>query len=166
MNMENEKAEINILINKMAALCEYLNDYLQIHEKDLNKFLIEQGYKSLYDKKLIISEYHVIDCIGKNHLPNVTFISKKLDMTKGAISKITTKLLVKGLIKENRLTGNKKEIYYTLTSLGRTAYEIHEKFHDMENEKFINVLEKYTEKELRTINSFADDFLNELSKEI
>lgn len=162
MKIDPGKTEIKLLLNKMASLFDYTKDFVETHEKSLKDLLIQYDYKNIYDKNLMISEFHVIDCIGKNQLPNATFISKELDMTKGAISKITAKLLEKSLIKANRLENNKKEIYYTLTAQGREAFEIHEKLHEKENEKLLAIFNKYSKEELSTISNFLDDLLNEL----
>ncbi len=164
--IEERQSEINALLNKMAAWFDYSKDFMQLHEDTMNKFVIQCGYKNLYRKDLTFSEYHVIDCIGKNHLPNSTFIAKQLDMTKGAISKITTKLISKGLINANRLENNKKEVYFTLTSQGKEAYEVHEKIHDSENSKLVNIFNKYDLEELKIIYRFLDDILNGLPKDI
>ena len=163
---ESQQWEIKVLLNKMAILFDCSKDFMQLHEKAMNQLVAEWGYRNLYNKELTISEYHVIDCIGKNHLPNVTFIAKQLDMTKGAISKITAKLISKGLINADHLDNNKKEIYYILTPQGKDAYKVHEKVHDAENEKLVNIFKMYNEEELKTIRKFLDDFLRVLSKEI
>ena len=46
------------------------------------------------------SETHCIDAIGRLELPNVTKIAGQMRMTRGAISKMTRKLLDKGLIEK------------------------------------------------------------------
>ncbi|MDF2596908.1 MAG: Transcriptional regulator [Clostridia bacterium] len=160
--MENKKEEVHSLLNKMVDFFDCFNDFIQTHEKTINQYLLECGYMSIYDKNLMISEYHVIDCIGKNRLPNATLISKELNMTKGAISKITAKLISKGLIKADRLENNKKEVYYTLTSQGKDAFEVHEKIHELNNRKLQGIFEKYNSDELGTIGKFLDDLLNGL----
>lgn len=162
MRADYEKIETDIILNKLATLFNYLNDFDKIHEKALKDLLIQYDYKNIFNKNLLLSEFHVIDCIGKNQLSNATFISKQLDMTKGAISKILTKLLNKDLIKSNRLEDNKKEIYYTLTSQGKEAFEIHKKLHDIEHQKFVSLLNKYNKEELNTINSFLGGLISEL----
>nr|WP_312579935.1 MarR family transcriptional regulator [Sedimentibacter sp.] len=164
--IEGRQSEINTLLNKMADWFDYSKDFVQLHENTINKFVIQCGYKNLYHKELTFSEYHVIDCIGKNHLPNSTFIAKQLDMTKGAISKITAKLVSKGLINANRLDNNKKEVYFTLTSQGKDAYEVHERIHDFENSKLVNIFKEYNEEELKVIHRFLDDILSGLPKDI
>ena len=50
------------------------------------------------------SETHCIDFIGKTELPNVTKVAEHMQMTRGAISKMTKKLLAKGLIDKYTLS--------------------------------------------------------------
>ena len=162
MKMDYEKIEINVIISKVATLIDCLNNYQSSHKNLLEDLLVKCDYKDIYNKNLMLSEYHVIDCIGKNQLPNAKFISKELNMTKGAISKLTTKLLEKSLIRGARLENNKKETYYTLTRQGKEVFEIHEKLHKIEHEKFIKMFSKYDDEKLNIINNFLDDFISEL----
>lgn len=155
------KKEVNIGIKKLICLIDNFGDYSQNHEKYLEELSIPD-YEILLSKRLTISEIHVIDCIGKNRLPNAKFIVKELGLTKGAISKITAKLLDKGFIKGSRFEDNKKEIYFTLTIQGKEIFEAHKKIHDIENEKIKTILEQYKKDELQIINNFLDDLLNKL----
>ncbi|WP_235839265.1 MarR family transcriptional regulator [Clostridium sp. Marseille-P2415] len=161
MSNECGKLEIDLLLNKMTNLFDAINGSIQDHKKSLNEMMTENGYNNKEIKNLLLSEIHVIDCIGKNRPCNTTFISKQLNMTKGAISKITVKLLEKGLIEVNRLENNKKERYYTLTVSGKEIFNIHGKLHEIENKKLADLLCQYNKKELNTINNFIDDLLNE-----
>lgn len=162
MRMDHEKMETDLILNKMVCLLDLLNNYVEIHEKSLKESLVEYNYKDIFNKNLMLSEFHVIDCIGKNQLPNATFIAKELDMTKGAISKISAKLLQKGLIRADRLENNKKEIYYTLTALGREAFKVHKELHEVENKKLIDIINKYRKEEKITISNFLDDLIGNL----
>lgn len=162
MKIENAKFEIDLTINKLIATFEHINNLVDSHEGEIKNLLIKNDYKDLYNMGLMLSEIHVIDCIGKNQLPNATFISKELNMTKGAISKITSKLLKKELIKGNHLENNKKEIYYTLTAQGKEVFKIHEILHKIEHEKFVKILSQYDKEGLNIINNFLEDLMNEL----
>ncbi|MDF2722712.1 MAG: MarR family transcriptional regulator, partial [Paenibacillus sp.] len=80
----------------------------------LNKDKMEtslKGYKS--------SEVHCIEYIGKHADSNVTKLAESFYMTRGAISKITQKLIKKGLIENYQKSDNKKEIYFRLTEQGK-----------------------------------------------
>lgn len=154
-----EQGDIHSLVRKMADFYDYNGNLYQTHEKTLNQYLLECGYKGTFDKGIKLSEYHVIDCIGRNRLPNATFIAKEMNMTQGAISKITTKLILNGLIRADHLQNNKKEVYYTLTPQGKNAFEVHEKIHALNNKKLKAMFEKYSSNELNTITKFLDDIL-------
>jgi len=162
MKTENVKFEIDLTINKLIAAFDHINNSVDSHENEIKNLLIKYDYKDLYDMGLMLSEIHVIDCIGKNQLPNATFISKELSMTKGAISKVTSKLLKKELIRGNHLENNKKEIYYTLTAQGKEVFKAHEILHKIEHEKFVKILSQYDKEGLSIINSFLDDLISEL----
>lgn len=56
-------------------------------------------------------EVHCIDLIEKIQDPNVTKLSKVFRMTRGAISKLTKRLIKAGSIETYQKPGNKKEIY-------------------------------------------------------
>ena len=163
MKKQQEKISINTMINKLSGLFDYINHLSETHEESLNQFLSEnKNIKYPYNKSLMFSEFHVIDCIGKNHLPNATFIAKELDMTKGAISKITSKLLKKDLITADHLENNKREISYALTGQGKEVFEIHEKLHETKREKMIALFNKYNNDEWNTIGNFLDDLIDNL----
>ena len=158
--MINDK--IYEITKKMDILANRLSTFDDEHEKALEDMLDKYEITELLNKNLTLSEVHVIDCIGKNKFSNTTFISKELSITKGAISKITIKLLDKKLIKADKLESNKKEIYYALTKLGKKIFSIHEKVHKEENEKFQNVISKYNLEEVITINKFLDDLIDHI----
>ena len=58
-----------------------------------------------------IRETHCIDYIGRLELPNVTKVAEHMGMTRGAISKMTKKLLAKGLIENIRWRRTKGSIF-------------------------------------------------------
>jgi len=80
-----------------------------------NKKIWLDAYKmkeSLKDYKP--SEIHCIEYIGKSEDSNVTKLAETFYMTRSAISKITKKLIEKGLIDSYQKPDNKKEIYFRL----------------------------------------------------
>ena len=160
IDTESEK-EVNIVIKKLISLVDYWGDYPRNHENHLKELLVPD-YEILLTKGLTLSEIHAIDCIGKNRLPNAKFLAEELDLTKGAISKISAKLSDKGFIQGKRLEDNKKEIYFTLTIQGKEIFKAHKKVHDIENEKIKTILEQYKKDELQIINNFLDDVLYKL----
>ncbi|EPY2281246.1 MarR family transcriptional regulator [Clostridium sporogenes] len=162
--------------NKLVELFEkvicFINHLSEV-EKDQEKNLIEAILNIKKDKGerekelnkitnndikgISLSEFHVIECIGKNNMSNNIFIAKELNMTKGGISKINSKLLSKDIIKADKNENNKREIYYSLTEKGIALFKLHEHLHKKEQEKLMKILDNYKLEEITTILKFLED---------
>lgn len=127
----------------------------------LNKIKMEEslkGYKS--------SEVHYIEYIGKNSESNVTKLAESFYMTRGAISKMTKKLIEKGVIESYQKPDNKKEIYFKLTKQGQEIYKVHEKLHKEFQDRDKAVFENITEKQFDSILNFLEKYSTHLDAEI
>lgn len=127
----------------------------------LNKFKMEdslKGYKS--------SEVHCIESIGRNTDSNVTKLAESFYMTRGAISKITKKLIQKGIIESYQKPDNKKEIYFKLTEQGKSIYKIHEELHKEFKERDKAVFEPVTEEQFDIMLRFVERYRKHLDAEI
>ncbi|WP_339321170.1 MarR family transcriptional regulator [Paenibacillus sp. FSL W8-0194] len=112
------------------------------------------------------SEVHCIEAIGKNADPNVTKLAESLYMTRGAISKLTKKLMEKGLIDSYQKPDNKKEIYFRLTKLGKDIYNIHEELHKEFQERDQAVFKQVTEEQFDGMLRFIEAYSKHLDAEI
>ncbi|WP_088227331.1 MarR family transcriptional regulator [Desulfosporosinus sp. FKB] len=133
------------LYNKMVFLNRKMEDSLK-------------GYKS--------SEVHCIEYIGRNEDSNVTKLAESFYMTRGAISKIAKKLIVKGVIESYQKPVNKKEIYFRLTPQGKEIYKVHEELHKEFQERDKVVFEQVTEEQFDTMLSFVETYRRHLDAEI
>lgn len=127
----------------------------------LNKFKMEtslRGFKS--------SEVHCIEYIGSNPDPNVTELADSFYMTRGAISKITQKLMRKGVIESYQKPDNKKEIFFRLTAQGKDIYRIHEALHKEFRERDKAVFEQITNEQLNAMLDFVETYSRHLDAEI
>ena len=127
----------------------------------LNKFKMEdslKGYKS--------SEVHYIEYIGRNVDSNVTKLAESFYMTRGAISKMTKKLIKKGVIESYQKPDNKKEIYFRLTEQGQVIYKVHEELHKEFQERDKAVFEQVTEEQFDIMLSFVEKYSRHLDAEI
>ncbi|QSX07073.1 MarR family transcriptional regulator [Sedimentibacter sp. zth1] len=104
------------------------------------------------------SEVHCVDIIGKIEYANVTKIAEKMNMTRGAISKITRKLMEKNVIVSYQLDCNKKEIYFRLTDKGSELYKVHEQWHVDWEKRSTLFFDKYTNEELDIVNEFLGNY--------
>lgn len=127
----------------------------------LNKYKME---RSLKDYKS--SEVHCIEYIGRNIDSNVTKLAESFYMTRGAISKLTKKLIKKGIIESYQKPDNKKEIYFRLTEKGKEVYKIHEELHKEFQERDKAVFDQVTEEQCDMMLSFVEKYDRHLDAEI
>ena len=112
------------------------------------------------------SEVHCIEYIEKNTDVNVTKLAEAFYMTKGAITKVTQKLMDKNVIESYQKKDNKKEIYFRLTSKGKEVFEVHEKLHDEIKKRDSAVFESMSNRQFEDILRFMEDYSRHLDSEI
>jgi len=104
-----------------------------------------------------LTELHSIDFIGKTERPNATMLAENMELTRGAITKISKALTAKGLIEKYQVPENKKEVYFRLTESGQILYTEHKKIHNHIQQKSLQQLNKYNEEEQDAILRFLGD---------
>jgi DNA-binding MarR family transcriptional regulator len=134
------------LVNKMAW----------INKPKMEKRL--EGYKS--------SEVHCIEYLGKNTDSNVTRLAESFYMTTGAISKLTKKLIKKGVIESYKKPDNKKEIYFRLTKEGQKIFDVHEELHKEFQERDKSVFDKMSKEQYDSMISFMESYSKHLDEEM
>jgi len=115
---------------------------------------------------LSLSEIHCIDNIKKLESPNVTLLANTMKMTRGGITKITRKLIKKEFIVSFKEEGNKKEVYFKLTSKGIEVYLDHEKSHEVAKDREMNFYSTFSGEEQKIILNFLERSNKHLQKEM
>ena len=141
--MDNVQKSLNLLthIQERSDVFEYL------HEDILNN--------------VSIAEAHFVDYIAKHKDSNATEIARALRLTKGAVSKIYKKLVLKGLIVRYQDPKNAKEIFFSLTETGTILFEKHLAIHQQAEKKWVEFLSTYSDSEQEIIVRFLSE-LDEL----
>jgi Transcriptional regulators len=112
------------------------------------------------------SEVHCIEAIGNLSNPNTTKIAQNVYMTKGAVSKLTKKLIKKNLIESYQKDSNKKEVYFRLTADGQKIYDIHEDLHNSFRKRDAIVFEGVRDEDYDRMLDFIARYNKHLDKEI
>ena len=150
----------------MNQALRILDIFIKIQE---NSDVFQHNQEGLFDK-ISLAEVHCIDWIGMIDHPNVTKISEKMGLTRGAISKISKKLLSKGLIENYQEPDNNKEIYFQLTESGQSVYDKHKKIHNRARQEWLDFFEHYSDEEqaaiLRFFTEINDLFYSESADKI
>lgn len=81
--------------------------------------------------KLNSAAMSMLNVIDMNPGMSVTDISKRMDLTKSAVSQMVKKMCTLGLIKKNKNDGNDKNIYPELTEPGKTTVVEYREKHAM-----------------------------------
>jgi Transcriptional regulators len=138
------------------------------------------GFRDIYNKTVCLnkskmearltnykpSEVHCIEYIGKNADANVTKLAESFYMTRGAASKITQKLIGKGLIESYQKPDNKKEIYFKLTEQGKAISKVHDDLHKEFLERDKIVFDQINEEQWENMLSFVEKYNRHLDAEI
>ena len=156
MNMNEE--HITDLIQKLVEQIENNQHEHIIQELDLQ--LEQSGIVNV--PTLSILECHVIAYIGDNNVTNAISVANNLNITRGGISKIMSRLIKKGLMEASQLAGNKREVFYRLTSLGKKVYCIHDTLHKKHNVMLKSMVNLYSKEEKLTIERFLNDLIKNI----
>lgn len=127
----------------------------------LNEFKMKESLKGYKP-----SEIHCVEYIGSNADSNVTKLAESFYVTRGAISKLTKKLIEKDLIESYQKLDNKKEIYFRLTKQGEDIYKMHEELHKEFSKRDECVFEQLTEEQFVSMIRFTQTYSRHLDEEI
>ncbi|MCD5234418.1 MarR family transcriptional regulator [Enterococcus hirae] len=111
-----------------------------------------------------LNEIDLIEKVASIPNPNVTKLANASYMTRGAISKLTKKMITNGLLESYQKPENKKERYFLLTAEGQRINKMHQKLHEeflKENEV---VFQQMTKEEFDTVFRFIGRFRENLKR--
>ncbi|ALP36538.1 MarR family transcriptional regulator [Paenibacillus sp. 28ISP30-2] len=129
----------------------------QYHQRESMSFLEEVHEHFDGIASLNLTDIHVIDCIGRHEPINVTALADRIELSKGTVSKVSTKLLKEGWIRRTQLNDNKKEIYFRLTPLGKKLFLVHERLHVKVQHQLLQFLDRYSTEELNVLKRLLSD---------
>ncbi len=105
-------------INRM--LVEVYDDVNNIEE-----YSIKQGAFN----DLSITEIHTIEAVGLYGSKTMSEVAMELGITMGTLTIAVDKLIKKGYMERSRSNSDRRIVNVNLTTRGKLAYRIHEKFH-------------------------------------
>lgn len=148
----------------MEKKAKLLTDFRTLYHKMawLNSYQMKDARFKDYKS----SEIHCIEAIGQNTDSNVTKLAESFYMTRGAISKLTKKLIKKGAIESYQKPDNKKEVYFRLTEQGQEIFDVHMELHNEFNERDAVVFDKITEEQYDMMLGFMNEYSRHLDQEI
>ncbi|MEK3852598.1 MarR family transcriptional regulator [Paenibacillus sp. FSL R7-0340] len=135
-----------------------MNHQLEQHQQRESMTILEEIHEHFDGiASLNLTDVHVIDCIGRHEPINVTTLADRIELSKGTVSKVSTKLLKEGWIRRTQLNDNKKEIYFRLTPLGKRLFLVHERLHVKVQQQLFQFLNRYSSEELNVLKRLLSD---------
>ena len=136
----------------MSELMDLCNEIIWLNKPELESAL--DGYT--------LSEIELIENISLIPNANVTKLAAASYMTRGAISKLTKKLIAKNIIESYQNAENKKEIYFRLTTNGQKINNVHQELHRTFLERDKEVFNNMTDDDFNTIFRFIGRYRQHL----
>jgi DNA-binding MarR family transcriptional regulator len=100
------------------------------------------------------SEVHMMAIIASYENIHISEIARKLNVTKGAVSKTVRNLEKKGFVKKHTDVINQSRVLIRLTENGLKIAEMHDKIHKEMNEDFMNYYASLSENDINKIIIF------------
>ncbi|GLX66537.1 MarR family transcriptional regulator [Paenibacillus glycanilyticus] len=151
--MEHSAAQKEILLNEMLVQVGLIQKRFQSEGEDEEKrWMMAQtsdpkAVEFLKEATTVI--LHVVDAIGEMQPVNGIAISKHFGIPRGSISKLTRRLLEQEVIHSQSLPDNKKEVWFSLTPLGQTIFEVHKQLHAHMEQHIRRFLGKYNVEQMQ-----------------
>lgn len=95
----------------------------------------------------------MIQAIAKYPEANITELSIRLGITKGAVSQLISKLKKKKLVFKCRKEDNYKEVLIKLTDEGRHVYLNHEEYHKKRFEELVEYFNDFSNEQIELIEN-------------
>ena len=164
--MTNDKLELKPISDKGGL--KLTNDKMMEELTEIFQLYIEYSDKTFkwHYIDLNINEVHAIQCIGSTDRANVTRITKYLKITKGAVTKITKRLISNGYLNSYQVEENRKEKYFKLTDKGKTIFDKHEVIHAEAFQRNKKIFEQFDDDSKDIIFKFLTVLKNDLSNKL
>lgn len=102
------------------------------------------------------AEIMFLDTIARYPGENVSALSERLGITKGAITQMVEKLRQKEMLQIVQREDNKKEKYFQLTAMGQKAIQEHHRLHQQANQSLCDFIATLNRNEADAVFRFME----------
>lgn len=160
MNHEMEqKLLITEIIDHIAAIQKRFQAEGEDEEKKWMMMQTSDEHVAEFLKVATVQMLHVLDAIGELEPTNGITISKRYNIPRGTVSKITRRLAEIDMILVEPLPYNKKEVLFRLTSSGKKVFTLHQQLHQHINQNVRNFLSQYEMEQMRFLLTLMQEVM-------
>lgn len=102
-------------------------------------------------EKLYLREMHFLVFVGENQELTMSEIAEKMNVTQGAATQISSRLLKKGLLCKQKSHSDKRYSVISLTESGKKAYEEYLKYGKKRSKQIAACITDFSEEDIKTI---------------
>lgn len=114
--------------------------------------------------KLSIVSLHIATALLDGEMTGIE-LARQLNVTRGGITRAAKSLLSYQLVVDQKHAGDKKKIYYSLTTAGRKVAIGHQRMHEKMDQTFAKKMDqRYTQAELARFSQMLEE-VQQLEKE-
>jgi DNA-binding MarR family transcriptional regulator len=118
------------------------------------------------DSEVTTREAHTIQAIGENEPMSVTQVGNYLGITKSASSQMVSKLVKRGLLLKKQSVHSNKEFELSLTTLGRSVFDAHERFHGKDMDNLVEKLSTFSLSQIATLSVLLEALGNAMEQRL
>lgn len=155
-----DTTEMASAIGEIMALLGAISDKLELTDADSRRWMAENAPDSVVAalmKELTPTSFRVLNEIGADEPVNGITIAERSGVPKGTVSKTTRRLLIQQLITRESVPGNRKEVLFRLTPVGRQLFDLHRAFDARMQDGLVHFLERHPPEQLEQITAMLRD---------
>ncbi|MGY3765310.1 MarR family winged helix-turn-helix transcriptional regulator [Vagococcus vulneris] len=114
---------------------------------------------------MTLNEVELIELIAKEPSANVTRLAEATHMTRGAISKLTKKMIKRELIEMYQIPENRKETFFKLTKEGQLVFDKHQLLHQQWLERDAEVFNQLSDADYHVFFEFINRYQKKIAED-
>lgn len=136
-----DEAQIRALMNDFRSLTEHLS-------RQRNTLVAIGGSAPVTKASL-----HLLETVGTHPSERMTDIAQRMDVTKGAVSQLATRLQTEGLLDKRPALGSARDIYLELTPEGQKLYKASTHLNQEVDDEIFNAFSQMRDEDIERLRT-------------
>ena len=139
-----DEAQVRALMNDFCSLTERLS-------RQRNTPVAIEGSVPVTKASL-----HLLETVGTHPSERMTDVAQRMEMTKGAVSQLATRLQAEGLLDKRQAHGSARDIYLVLTPEGQHLYEASTHLNKMIEDEIFDTFSQMRDEDIDRLRAMVD----------
>lgn len=139
-----DEAQVRALMNDFRSLTERLS-------RQRNTPVAIEGSAPVTKASL-----HLLETVGTHPSERMTDVAQRMEITKGAVSQLATRLQAEGLLDKRQAHGSARDIYLVLTPEGQHLYEASTHLNKMIEDEIFDTFSQMRDEDINRLRAMVD----------